>query len=341
MSRANILENNGFQKLHQSSIFECASVKLENTMSDLTVLSMGLGQDSTTILFKIVFDAEFRARYAPKKLLVLFSDTGNEHPFTYQYRDEVIIPLCKAHNIEYITIDNTMGYHSKGWQSLTGQWKNGTRATIGSVAYPKSCTHQLKLNPQYNFVEKWLMDNYPIQKSARKQAYIYFAKYFGKIRWLVGIAKGEEKRVQDAEKETIAWKKQSVVIEYPLLGVGMDRSACQSYIKSLGFQLPMPSNCMFCPYGSNHLELLWLYHSYPERFYEWVQLEQNKLNAWADMPVKNLGVCGKLHKDGERKGEAVTLLDVLEEAKAKYPNVTLEDLQEYKWSHGHCVASKY
>ena len=59
------------------------------------------------------------------------------------------------------------------------------------------------------------------------------------------------------------------------------------------------------------------------------------------MPVKNLGVVGKLHKEGQRKGQAVTLLDVLEEAKEKYPNVTLEQLQEYKWSHGHCVASKY
>lgn len=341
MSKATIIEQSDFQKLQQLNIFKTANVELENTFSNLTVLSMGLGQDSTAILFKIVFDAEFRARYAPEKLLVLFSDTGNEHPFTYQYRDEVVIPFCQEHGIEFTTISSDMGYHAPSWKSLVHQWEIPPRANIGSVAFHKSCTHQLKLNPQYNYVEKWLMENYAIPKSARKQAYVYFAKYFGKIRWLVGIAKGEEKRVQDAEKETIAWKKQSVVVEYPLLGVGMDRSACQAYIKSLGFQLPMPSNCMFCPYGSNHLELLWLYHSYPERFYEWVQLEQNKLDAWADTDVKNLGVVGKLHKDGERKGQAVTLLDVLEEAKAKYPNVTLEQLQEYKWSHGHCVASKY
>ena len=66
------------------NIFSHSGINLESTFSNLTVLSMGLGQDSTTILFKIVFDAEFRARYAPEKLLVLFSDTGNEHPFTYQ-----------------------------------------------------------------------------------------------------------------------------------------------------------------------------------------------------------------------------------------------------------------
>ena len=323
------------------SIFAQAGVEIQNTFSNLTVLSMGLGQDSTTILFKIAFDPDFKAQYAPKKLLVLFSDTGNEHPFTYQYRDEVIIPFCKAHRIEFVTISSDMGYHAKGWKSLTHKWSYGNRPTIGSVAYPKSCTHQLKLMPQYNFLEEWIIKEYDLPQSVCKRAFVYFAKYFGKIRWLVGIAKGEESRVQDAEAETLLWKKQSVVIEYPLLGVGMDRSACQAYIKSLGFQLPMPSNCMFCPYGSNHLELLWLYESYPDRFYEWVQLEQNKLDAWADTDVKNLGVVGKLHKDGERKGQAVTLLDVLAEAKAKYPNMQLEDLQEYKWSHGHCVSSKY
>lgn len=323
------------------SIFAQAGVEMQNKFSDLTILSMGLGQDSTTILLKIIHDPDFRARFAPGKLLVLFSDTGNEHPFTYQYRDEVIIPLCKAHKIEYVTIDNTMGYHSKGWQSLAGQWRNGARATIGSVAFPKSCTHQLKLMPQYNFVEQWLMSNYNVPHSKKKRAFVYFAKYFGKIRWLVGIAKGEERRVADATKETIMWKKQAVVVEYPLIDIGFDRTACQSYIKSLNYQLPMPSNCMFCSFaGNNQLELLWLYKTYPERFNEWATLEQAKLSDWSDT-AKNLGVVGKLHKDGERKGEAVTLLDALEQAKAKYPDTTLEQLQEYKWSHGHCVTSKY
>lgn len=76
MSKAAIIEQSDFQKLQQLNIFKTANVELENTFSNLTVLSMGLGQDSTAILFKIVFDAEFRARYAPEKLLVLFSDTG-------------------------------------------------------------------------------------------------------------------------------------------------------------------------------------------------------------------------------------------------------------------------
>lgn len=323
------------------NIFTQAGVTFEEKLSELTVLSYGGGQDSTTILFKLVFDAEFRARYAPNKLLVLFSDTGNEHPFTYTYIKEIIIPFCKEHGIEFVTITSDMGYHSPVWKSLTYKWSQGNKQTVGSLAFRrKSCTHQLKLVPQFNFVEKWLINNYDIPSFTRKQAYVYFAKYFGKIRWLIGIAKGEESRVAKPEAEKLAWKKQSVVVEYPLINLEMDRSACQKYIKALGYKLPMPSNCMFCPYGCNHLEILWLYYSYPDAFMEWVAYEQAKLDAWKENEI-NHGVSGRLHKKGELKGQAITLLDVLEEAKTKYPDATLEDLQEHKWSHGHCVASQY
>lgn len=45
---------------------------------EVTVLSYGCGQDSTAIAAKIVFDPTFRHKYAPKRLVVIFSDTGNE-----------------------------------------------------------------------------------------------------------------------------------------------------------------------------------------------------------------------------------------------------------------------
>lgn len=323
-----------------NDLFSDLAAKDEVSFSNLTVLSMGLGQDSHTILFKYVFDPEFRRRYAPGKLLVLFADTHNEHDMTYQYRDEVTIPFCKKHGIEFVCITNDMGYHANTWQSLTGQWENG-KPTVGSVAYVKSCTHKLKLEPQWRYVERLLSDRYDdVPFDARKRAYVHFAKYYGKIRWLVGIAKGEESRVAEAEKEKRVWKRQAIVVEYPLIDLGMNRADCQHYIRGLGYPVPMPSNCMFCPYGSNHLEILWMYHAIPERFYEWVAYEQAKLDAHTDVE-RNLGVSGRLHKEGERKGEAITLLDLLEEAKLKYPDATLEQLQEYKWSHGHCVESKY
>lgn len=320
------------------NLFESNDIPLEIQETKLTVLSMGLGQDSATILFKIVHDEHFRKKYVPGDLLVLFADTGNEHPMTYQYQDEVIIPFCQKHGIEFVSITNDMGFHGNNWGSLTEQWAHGT-PTIGSVAYPKTCTHRLKLNPQYNFAEKWISQKYDLPYG-RKRAFTSFSMFYGKIKWLIGIAKGEESRVADASAETALWKRKAIKVVYPLLEEDMDRTACQAYIKSLDYPLPMPSNCMFCPFACNHIEILWLYKTYPDRFAEWVAYEQKKLDAHSHVE-KNLGVSGKLHKEGEKKGQAFTLLDVLKEAQEKYPDMTLEDLQEYKWSHGHCVASKY
>jgi 3'-phosphoadenosine 5'-phosphosulfate sulfotransferase (PAPS reductase)/FAD synthetase len=315
---------------------------IKTLFSDLTILSFGGGQDSTTILFKLVLDKEFRDKYiSPNgKLLVLMADTHNEHPETYNYLEDVIIPFCKEHDVEFLKIDNTMGYHGDTWQSLTGQWENNN-PTIGSLAYPKTCTHNLKLQPQYRYVEQWLPKNYGrIANKTRKDNYVQFAKYYGKIRWLVGIAKGEEKRVADASKETAVWKKQAIEVQYPLIDFGLDRQACQDYIKSIGKPIPMPSNCMYCPFASNHMEILWLERYYPDNFQEWIRLEQKKLDAHKEAE-RNLGVSGKLHKDGDKKGEAFTLKDLLAEAKEKYGNISNEQLWEYKMSHGHCVSSSY
>ena len=49
-----------------SNIFAQAGVEIQNTFSDLTVLSMGLGQDSTTILLKIVLTLNFEHVMRPK-----------------------------------------------------------------------------------------------------------------------------------------------------------------------------------------------------------------------------------------------------------------------------------
>lgn len=211
-----------------------------------------------------------------------------------------------------------------------------------------------------------------------------------------------------------SWKEKALITEYPLIDIGYDRTACQKYIDSLGIEVCYPSNCLFCPFSSgSHMEILWLYMNMPERFMEWVQLEENKLNHFQNntqiilnrlnKPLKeqklsikldyletssysylkeqlstarksntqitinclnyseinviesfikenkdvvkqkipNLGANARVHKDGPKKGAAFTLLDMLKEAQELYPNVTLEEIQRYKFSHGNCVESQY
>lgn len=398
---------------------------IETVYSNLVVLSFGGGQDSTTILYKLVLDKEFRDRYLPEgsKLLVLMANTHEEHDETYDYLLEHIIPFCKEHNIEFVMINNDMGYHGDTWQSLTGQWKNGV-PTIGSMAFQKTCTHKLKLEPQFRYVEQWIPKNYDlVVPKKNKHNYIQFAKYYGKITWMVGIAFGEEKRVAKPESIREAWRKKSIEIIYPLIDFKLDRKACQEYIKSIGKPVPLPSNCLRCCYSCNFRELLWLNTYYPEKYEEWVVMEDRKLEAhkhqydfiidyrphsiksdknlnkkakkkqiiidWGNkVTIKdilgavelakeiandnrfvtvrvnyyeinaviesyvqqnniiksktlNLGVHGGVHKSGPKKGEAIRLNDVLEEAKELYGSISNEELWDYKMSHGHCTTSTY
>ena len=179
-----------------------------------------------------------------------------------------------------------------------------------------------------SFLESYIGQQYnlPIRK---KQALTLFAKKYGKIHVLVGIAKGEEKRMADPSKEPQKWKRESITTVYPLVDMGMDRGECQRSIASFGYEIPLPSNCILCPFLSE-IELVWLHRFMPADYHDWVEIEKNKFEKFADKGEKNYGVWGKK-----------PLPVVLEQSLAKYGHYTDEQLHEYKMSHGHCVASKY
>jgi len=290
----------------------------------LTVLSFGGGQDSTAILYLLAEDQEARAKYAPGRLLVIMSDTGDEHQDTLEhvYR---IKAYCQVRGIEFAWIRPGDGYH--------GKWNEGMRAyhrahgSIGSKAFPKTCTDNLKIQPIYRYLEAWVAREYGYV-AGRKAALKAFARDHGRIRVLLGIAKGEEKRVSPPETWT-PWRRLATEAGYPLLDLGLDRAACQAYIASRGHAVPPPSNCITCHFKSP-IEILWTARKLPADFADWVALEAAKLKKWAEKGEKNLGVNGRK-----------TLPQVLAEAEARYGHLTDAELDEYRMSHGHCVKNAY
>lgn len=293
---------------------------------ELTVLSFGAGQDSTAILYLLAFNKEFRELYAPGKLIVVQSETGDEHPETY-FHVSRIMAFCREQGIPFTFLEPEMGYH--GWDGLREQYRKNT--TVGSKAFAsKACTGNLKIVPIYNYLEEFVGKghNLPI---GRKQAMIQFSKKFGKVRVLIGIAKGEEKRMLKPGEDKEKWKAQSVETVYPLVELGLDRGGCQRLIRAYGKPVPLPSNCMLCHYMS-HQELLWLYRKYPADYQDWVEIEARKMDRFRnEKPAdKNHGVW-----------RSKSLPQVLEEAIEQFGHLSDEDLDTYKMSHGHCVASQY
>lgn len=302
-----------------------AALAMEPAGPMLTVLSCGMGQDSKTLFLHYLYDLDFRRTYAPNDFLVVFAETGDEHPETYE-EEQRVRQLCADHEIPYCHITPDLGYHSATWQSLNHFYDNNK--AVGSKCFPKTCTDKLKLVPIYKYLENYLGDTYGVE-TGRKKGFYQFAERYGKIRVLVGIAKGEEARMADPAKDPNKWKRENVEVVYPLVDLGLDRAGCQEYIKSVGHVVPLPSNCKRCPFMSK-VELLWMAKFLPEDYADWVRQEQIKLANNQHMGDRNLGVWGKK-----------TLPEVLAEAQQTYGHWSDEDLHDYKMSHGHCVASRY
>ena len=250
-----------------------------------------------------------------------------QHPPNFNEEDlPEIEKFCAEKSIQFYFLGYE--YTPASWNGgLVEFYKRGDR--IGSKAFPKVCTDNLKIRPIYSFLEEYIYTVYNGSVVGRKQAIKEFVDKYGKIDVLIGIAKGEEKRASTNEESPAGWFRDCINKRYPLIDVGLDRQGCQDYIKEVGHVVPLPSACIICPF-MNDVELLYLYRFNRYWYDEWVRLEAKKIEAWKDLGDKNLGVWGKK-----------LLPQKLEEIILKHGDKTDEELREYKMSHGHCVMSKY
>lgn len=303
----------------------------------LTVLWVGGGQDSTDLLYQHVYNPAYNQQYVgDSRFVAIMSDTGNEYPDTYAHAKR-LQAFCEKHAIEFYHITPNMGYHGNTWASLQGQFERNDN--IMGVGFPKSCTDNLKIKVCYNFLADYLSRAYAMDGPGKRTFYQY-AERFGKLRSLIGFAKGEESRC--AAKPQIelfpelikdhrpVWMKKNIQHEYPLIEQRKDRAGCQEYIKTVGHEVPMPSNCMMCPF-QNDAELVYLERFHPQTWAYWVKRERAKIDKFAGQQKggRNLGV----------KGEKL-LPVALAEAKKRYGHWSDAQLRHYKMSHGHCVKSK-
>ncbi len=307
-----------------------AVVVPEAAEPELTVLSLGGGQDSTELLYRLVFDDGFRARYAPRKLVVVFADTMDEHAETYAHLD-YLQDMCRKFGIEMVRLTPDKGYHGSGsWARGLVEFYRASR-TVGSKCFKKSCTDNLKIKPIYRYLADRLAREYGFAREGQwrgKQPLVEFAKRFGRVRVLIGFAKGEEGRVADAASLP-AWLRHTVARVFPLIELGLDRAACVAAMQSRGLPVPPPSLCQRCPYKSE-IELLWTARALPAVYADWVELEAAKLAKFAHKGKDNYGVFGRR-----------PLPVVLADAEVKYAHMTPQEIEAHRMSHGHCVASAY
>lgn len=296
--------------------------------SHLTVLSFGAGQDSTAILYKMIFDSDFKSKYASGDLVVVFADTFNEHDHTYTHIKHVE-QLCGRHHIPFFKLGEH--YQSSAWRGGLVAHYRRYNVIISRAMARKSCADSLKIQPIYKWLAHYVNEKYllGLSQPIRKKSLIDFAHRFGKISVLIGIAADEAKsRISSGGYIEKGYMAKAITKRYPLVEEGWDRADCQRIISLYNMPFVFPSNCKFCPFMSE-IELLWLYKFDNAAYQELKEVEANKLTAHKHRE-KNMGVFG-----------IKTVDEVLSKALGKYGHLDDEKILEYKRSHGHCVKSKY
>lgn len=169
--------------------------------------------------------------------IVLFCDTGREHPKTYKFIND----FEAFENIPIIRIggkDSFYNYLAKrNFEEIPNRVK-------------RSCTIELKIKPARRYMRS-----------------LGFMKYEN----MIGFRADEPQRVVKAKQ---IWKQ--VVIKYPLYEQGITKQQINEYWKNKPYNLEIPSilgNCTLC-FMKGKNSILAILREYPELANEWIEDER-------------------------------------------------------------------
>jgi hypothetical protein len=189
-------------------------------------LSFGAGVNSTAVLLLS------RPRF------LIFADTGDEYPETYEYLDKYVKPFVASYGGRFVTVRN-------------------------DGRYPRLRDHALaeKIIPVR--VNRWCTDKWKIRPI---QAYLRTHSLLPCVQ-MIAIDAGESHRAKPSNRRDISNC-------FPLITRGIDRDACQDIIRAQGWPVPPKSGCFYCPFQSKHRWIALKRH-HPELFQIALKIERN------------------------------------------------------------------
>ena len=196
------------------------------------ILSMGAGVQTTACLIK------FPERYD----YIVFADTGDEIPATYDYIEKYLKPYCKDQGLKWVTVRN------EKYDSLMDFY---IKIKSLPIRRTRECTRKFKIDPIKKFARS-------IGATAKNPVYED-----------IGFSIDESHRMGSGKYDVLYLKK-----EYPLIDHHISRNGCHEIIKQHGWPAPIKSGCDYCPFRSRK-EFRDLWHARPERFIQIVNMEKN------------------------------------------------------------------
>jgi hypothetical protein len=225
----------------------------------LTVISYGGGVQSTALLVLAC-----QGRLGIDIDAALFANVGDdsEHPATLDYVRDVAIPYAADHGLPVHELRRVMrdGTERTLWQDLMRDSRTiniPVRMDNGAPGN-RNCTHTYKVR----VVGKWLKEHGASPESPATVA--------------IGISTDEIMRVNNKRAE--AYERPV----YPLIDLGLDRSACQRVIAEAGLPVPGKSSCFFCPF---HRPQTWaeMRRDEPDLFFKAADLEATLIARRLDL----------------------------------------------------------
>jgi len=265
------------------------------------VLSYGGGLDS----FAMLLDAIERG---DKPDLAVFCDVSNGNPEhgpedpgewsgTYRHIREVVIPLCRKENIEFVWLD-TVRYPVRDAKSLFAwMWARGQIPVAGD---DRLCTTIAKVER----FETYMNERFPGEH----------------VEVWIGFDAAELRRVE--KDPNAGGKKQKRKLRFvrtnrfPLIERNLCRCRCVELVRRLGYPVPRKSACVFCPYASLR-DWQTLARQAPETFAKIAELEARKPPTSSGKKLSIMGFKTKKDETGAAIGYRAPALPIYIQGKPR------------------------
>lgn len=255
----------------------------------MRVFSFGGGVQSVAVL-------ALAARGAVQYDAFVFANVGadSENPETLEYIDKFVRPFTWEHDIEFVVVEKMRaGQPDTVYQSVVRNNRSIPIPAYMPSRAPgnRSCTFDNKIK----VVDSWV-------------------KLFGVAEAVigVGISTDEARRMRSTEPQTHYRKEHPIgfikSMEYPLIKLGLSRSACMREIEAAGLPIPPKSSCFFCPF---HSPAAWieLKRNQPALFNRAVELEQIMNEKRARMGKDNLFLHSRCQPLAIATGDQLSLFE--------------------------------
>jgi hypothetical protein len=261
-----------------------------------TILSYGMGVESSTIILKWVNHKSLRDFDLTADLIVVTAQVGDEYPDQKTLVERHVLPRMRAHRIRYVQVaraghleadgivvlDDTREPHKV---YLDGAYKLSQELRAAGTVPQFAGEHRCSLKFKKFVIETWIQQemagkdyrhafgyNADEQRRVEKSERAFAERE--PVRVAFGFNADEGVRINRAQRYDTplrhGW--------YPLVDWGMNREDCLHYLKEVTGETWLKSACTYCPYNALKEDGIARMRKFPEQVAEALLLEHQSLS---------------------------------------------------------------